>query len=256
MQQRSAYVVGAVGIVVALAVGGVALGLSASGQAATAPGSCGGSAPKLTVQGTGEASATPDLLTLSIGIDVTDGSAQAALADDNAKAAAVTGALEHGGVADKDIQTTDVSIQPHYSLTGTITGYEMTNTLTAKLRTFSTSGAVVDAVTAAAGNAARIDSLTFSIEDPRVIEDRARTDAVHQAVSHARSMASAAGQHLGPVCSLTDDTSSGISANLREGFASSVAAVPSMVPLQAGTQQISAQITLIYEITNQIQRGS
>ena len=159
------------------------------------------------MQGTGNASATPDLLTVSVDIDVTEPSAQASLVDDNSKAAAVIAALKQGGVAAKDIQTSDVSIQPNYSLTGTITGYEMTNTLTAQLHDFSTAGSVIDAVAAAAGNAARIDSLTFSIQDPRQIEDRARNDAVHQAVSHARSMAAAAGERLGPVCSLTDDSS-------------------------------------------------
>jgi hypothetical protein len=124
----------------------------------------------------------------------------------------------------------------------------MTNTLTAKLRNFSTAGSVIDAVTAAAGNAARIDSLTFSIEDPRKVEDTARTDAVNQAVSHARSMAQAAGERLGPVCSLSDETSpTYFSAGpLRQSASADVA---SPVPLQAGSQQVSAQITLVYALT-------
>jgi len=252
MQQRSVRVVGTVGLVVALALGGVALGvaLSSSATASTSvSGACTSSAPKLTVQGTGNASATPDLLTLAIGIDVTDSTAQASLADDNSKAAAVAAALKAGGVADKDIQTTDVSIQPHYNLNGTISGYEMTNTLTAKLRNFSSAGSVIDAVAAAAGNAARIDSLSFSIEDPRKIEDRARTDAVDQAVSHARSMAQAAGQRLGQVCSLTDDSSQGNTDQFQGGFAAAApTAAAAVVPLQAGTQQVSAQITLVYAL--------
>ena len=39
-----------------------------------------------------------------------------------------------------------------------------------------------------------------------MVEDQARTDAVTQAVSHAQSMAAAAGEKLGPVCSVTDDS--------------------------------------------------
>ena len=254
MQQRTVRVAGVAGIAAALVVGGVALGLavsngtaSASGDSASASGVCASSAPKLTVQGTGNASATPDVVTVSVAIDVTDPSAQASLVDDNSKANAVTAALKQGGVADKDIQTSNVSIQPNYNLAGNITGYAMTNTLTAKLRNFSTAGSVIDAVTAAAGNAARIDSLTFSIEDQRKVEDTARNDAVHQAVSHARSMAQAAGERLGPVCSLSDDSSP---TYFNVGpLRASANAVASPVPLQAGSQQVSAQITLVYALT-------
>ena len=171
MEQRNLRVAGVIAVVTALAVGGVALGLAASdttsaaSAASSAP--CGGSAPKLTVQGTGNASATPNVLTVSVDIDVTDPSAQASLVDDNTKASAVTAVLNRGGVAPKDIQTSNVSIQPQLNLAGTISGYEMTNTITAELRNFSTAGAVLDSLTTAAGNATRIDSLTFSIEDPR-----------------------------------------------------------------------------------------
>jgi uncharacterized protein YggE len=259
MQQRTVRVAGVVGIAAALVVGGVALGLAVSNGSASASGNtgsvsaaCASSAPKLTVQGTGNASATPDLLTVSVAVNVTDPSAQASLVDDNSRAGAVTAALKQGGVAEKDIQTSNVSIQPNFNLAGNITGYAMTNTLTAKLRNFSTAGSVIDAVTAAAGNAARIDSLTFSIEDPRKVEDTARTDAVNQAVSHARSMAQAAGERLGPVCSLSDETSptyfgAGLSAGSFRQSASADVASP--VPLQAGSQQVSAQITLVYALT-------
>jgi uncharacterized protein len=249
MQERTMWVAVVVGVAVALTLGAVALGLAASGPAAassadTAP--CAGSAPKLTVQGTGNASAPPDLLTVSVAIDVTDTSAQASLVDDNTKASAVTTALKHGGVADKDIQTSDVSIQPNYNLTGAITGYHMSNTLTVELRNFSTAGTLLDSVTTAAGNGARIDSLTFSIEDPRQVEDTARTDAVHRAVSHARSMAQASGERLGPVCSLTDSSNPDYVPLGPFNAARGAASDASPVPLQAGTQQVSAQITLVY----------
>jgi len=252
MQQRTLRVVGVVAVTAALIVGGVALGLAVSdtapaSSAASVSAACGGSAPKLTVQGTGNASATPDLLTLTVDIAVTDSSAQASLVDDNSKASAVTAVLKQGGIANKDIQTSNVSIQPQYNSSGAITGYQMTNTLTAQLHDFSRAGSVVDALTAAAGNSTRIDSLTFSIQDPRTIEDAARTDAVNQAVSHARSMAQAAGERLGPVCSLTDDSSPdyGIPADQK---LSAAAAPEAVVPLQAGTQEVSAQITLVYAL--------
>lgn len=242
---RSALVVA---VVVAIGTGGAALGLALTDSSTAQAAGCGVSGPKLTVQGSGLASATPDLMTVSVGIDVTGPTAQASLADDNSKASAVTAVLTRDGVADKDVQTTNVSIQPKYDLGGNITGYEMTNTLTAKLRNFGSAGAVVDALAQAAGNAARISTLSFSIEDPRRIEDQARTDAVHQAVSHAKSMAQAAGERLGPVCSLTDDSSIGYAPyGLNAGSSPNVAS-GGLVPLQPGTQQATAQITLVYAL--------
>ena len=76
---------------------------------------CGGSSPKLTVQGTGLATGTPNILTISVAIDVTDPTADQALADDNTKAKAVIGALALAGVATKDVQTSDLSINPQYN---------------------------------------------------------------------------------------------------------------------------------------------
>ncbi len=125
----------------------------------------------------------------------------------------------------------------------------MTNTITAELHDFSRAGSVLDEVTAAAGNAARIDSLTFSIEDPSTIEDAARTDAVHQAVSHARSMAHAAGERLGPVCSLTDQSPDfGLEVPSAAGTAAHAPSDETPVPLEAGSQEVSAQITLVYAL--------
>jgi hypothetical protein len=188
-------------------------------------------------------------LTVSVDIDVTDPNARASLVDDNTKASAVTAVLKQGGVPSKDIQTSNVSIQPNYTPTGVVSGYEMTNTITAKVRNFSTAGSVLDSLTAAAGNAAHIDSLSFSIDDPSKIEDTARTDAVHQAVSHARSMAQAAGERLGPVCSLADDSTPDYAFRAPFGSASAAATNQSAaVPLEPGSQQVSAQITLVYAL--------
>jgi uncharacterized protein len=256
MEHGTTRVAAALSIVVAVAVAGSALGLAATTGSAAPPAAapaCSSAAPKLTVQGTGQATAPPDLLTVAVAVAVTGPSAQASLADDNSKASAVTTAFETGGVLSKDIQTSNVSIQPNYNLGGVITGYQMTNTITAKLRDFSKAGAIVDALTSAAGNATRIDSMTFSIEDPRAIEDQARTDAVRQAVSHATSMAAAAGERLGPVCSLTDNATSP-SPGLNDSLAFAAPAAAASVPLEPGTQQTSDQITMVYALEQPARR--
>ena len=245
------------GVVAALVIAGAGLGaavmaLARGGGSGGNGGStaCVSSAPRLISHGSGTATGTPDLLTIVVGVDVTAPTASGALGEDNVKTSGVLRALERGGVASRDVQTTGLSIQPQYSYphgVQTLTGYEVTNTVTAKLRELARAGRVIDAVAAAAGNAVRVDSVSFSIEDPAALQDQARVQAVRQALSHARSMAAAAGERLGPVCSVADQTEqppvqplpfAGLSANR----------AAAQVPLEAGSQSVTDQVTLVYAL--------
>lgn len=237
----------------ALALGLVAMADRPSVAAAATPG-CGAGAPKLTVHGTGTATGTPDLLTLSLAVAASGPTANTALSEDNSSTSAVVGALTSGGVVKKDVQTTGLSIQPTYGTKGALTGYSVSNSVVAKIRDFATAGAVIDAAAGAAGNAVRIDSLAFSIADPRGVEDQARQDAVRQAVSHAATMAAAAGERLGPVCTLTDDSST--SASSAAGSVAQPFKLSTTVPLQPGTQQANAQVTVVYSLETSRPEGT
>jgi uncharacterized protein YggE len=238
-----------VGAAAALVVGGTALGLAVSDAGGTSSPpravTCAGS-PKLTVQGLGQATVME--------VDTTAGTATSSLTQNNTEVAAVVFHLTQGGVAHRDIQTTGLSLQPQYAFprgVPTVTGYHVVNTVTATLHDITTAGTVIDAVVAAAGNTLQIDSLTFSFNNPSKVEDQARAAAVHQAVSHARTMALAAGRHLGPVCSLTDQTQSQsepIPFGALAGGAAGTAPAPPAVPIEAGTQSESDQVTLIYAL--------
>jgi len=248
---RSSVLVAAV--VVAVVLGGVALGIAAGTSGATAthpPASCGPTAPKLTVHGTGQATATPDLLTVVVQVAVTGPTATTALAADNAKAAAVVTAFEGGGARAQDIQTSGLTLAPQYSYpkgVPTVTGYQVVNAVTATLHDIAQSGAVVDAVVGAGGNAAQIESLVFSTRDPRAVEAQARARATNQAVTYARALARAAGRSLGPVCSLNDQSQVPASENAFGGapFASAAA---SDVPIESGSQTQTAQVSLVYAL--------
>ena len=130
----------------------------------------------------------------------------------------------------------------------TLTGYQVTNTVTAALRNTATAGAAIDAVVNASGDAAQINSLTFSFGDPAKVEDQARAAAVHQAVAHAGAMAAAAGRRLGPVCSLTDNTQPSSFHRTRLRCRRGVSAPGSPVPVEPGTQIESDQVTMVYAL--------
>ncbi len=226
-------------------------GTATSSASAQTQSLCSPSSPKLTVKGSGIATGTPNILTVNITISVTDLTAQLALSENNTKTAAVIAAFTVGGVTKANIQTTNLSVQPNYKFTNgnqVLTGYSVNNTLSATITNLSSAGTVIDSVSAAAGNSGQINSVSYSIKDTLNLEDQARSVAVHQALSHAQAMAAAANEHLGPVCSLTDTTPvSQVVPTNNQAFAA-VPAAGSAVPLEVGSEQVSAQVTIVYSL--------
>jgi uncharacterized protein YggE len=231
------------------AVGAVACG---SGQAATpAAVSDPGSIRAITATATGKAEGTPDLLTITIGVQTQAPRATAALADNNTKAAAVIAKLESGGVAAKDVQTSQLSVNPTYGPSGAvITGYQVSDLVTAKLRKLDGAGAVIDDAAAVAGDAARIQGITFSINDDSALLAQARADAVRQAAARAKAMADAAGVKLGRLRSVSDVSVQQPLAfnNVANSLAAGTSGGPSPVPVQPGTQELTVDVQVVYDI--------
>ncbi|MGH8981033.1 MAG: SIMPL domain-containing protein [Acidimicrobiales bacterium] len=251
-RRRRARLLGAGGLFL-LAVAGPAAGAAISPSVAAAAGkspvSCGAGTPKVTVTGTGTSSATPNLLTLELDVHTTDAEASIALSSNDSVTAAVVHALGTGGVPSSDIQTTDLTIEPNYANTGNVvTGYGVDDTVDARIHHLASAGTLIDAAVAAGGNATRIDSLSYSLTHPLRSQDRARHMAVRQAVAHAKAMAGAAGEHLRGICSLKDDTvSHSTTPPIAFGAVSAKAAAAS-VPVQAGSETVTARVTIEYEL--------
>jgi hypothetical protein len=240
-------------VVLAVVVAGAALGLTLS---RSGPGgkqaSCGPTAPKLSVVGTGQATVSPDLLTVVVQVDAGGPSAAAALATDDADAARALSTFEDGGVQAKDISTSALSLQPQYAYpkgVPTLTGYEVDNTVTATLRDISKSGAIIDAVVGSTGNALQIESIAFSSADPSIGQNRARASAAAQAEAHAHALARAAGRSLGPLCTLTDQSQATEPGVDQLAFPSAAGdANAAEVPISSGQQTQTAQVSLVYAL--------
>ncbi len=83
---------------------------------------------QITVVGKGEAKATPDTARVQIGVQSEAPSAREALTDNNGKMTALIAKLKELGVADKDIQTSNISIYPRYDHNGReVLGYQVNN---------------------------------------------------------------------------------------------------------------------------------
>lgn len=200
----------------------------------------------LTVTGMATVTAVPDQATLSLGVTTTGATAAAAMGANNDAASAVIARLIAAKVADRDMQTTGLSLNPNWVMnaagtTQEIQGYTASSTLTVRIAALDAAGAILDAAIADGANT--LNGLTFGLADPRPAEDDARKAAVADALARAQVLALAAGETLGPIVSITEG--GGGQQPMPMLFK---AAADSAVPLAAGEVGVSAEVTIVWQL--------
>ncbi|MBW0136059.1 SIMPL domain-containing protein [Pseudonocardia abyssalis] len=206
------------------------------GSAAPAP------SPGISARGVGTVSGTPDTLTVVLGVATNAPAAAAALEDNNTRSAALIEVLRGSGVAEEDLRTSGLSIYPNYSPDGTVTGYEVSNEVTATLRDLGGAGALIDAAAQAAGDAVRVQEISFSIDDDSEQRAAARADAVRRAEAQVEQMAEAAGVSPGGLLSITEIPTG----NAPQPYAAdALARQEAAVPLLPGSQDVSVVVEVV-----------
>jgi uncharacterized protein YggE len=205
------------------------------------------SGPTINVAGHGQVEGTPDVMTVTMGVQTIDPSAQAALQHNSERAQQLIAALKAQGVAAKDIQTVDLNVSPNFDQkTFKVTGYSASNTVSAKLRDLSKAGEVIDAAALTVGDDIRLQGVSFSIDNTSALVARARADAVKDALAQGRQLAQAAGVKLGAIRTI-DDT--GTLLPQPQFFAGHTADSAATVPVSPGTQQLSVDVTVVFDLT-------
>jgi uncharacterized protein len=160
----------------------------------------------LTVSAQGEIKVAPDIATISIGVVTQGQAADVALAANTAEMNAVVAVIKRDGVADKDIQTANLSVNPQYQYGQNeppkLTGYEARNQLTVKIRALKKVGKVVDAVAGVGGN--QINGISFGLDDDGKAMDAARVDAMKKASARAELYAGAANMKVDRILSISE----------------------------------------------------
>ena len=243
--------IAAVATVAAVGVAGCSSGSAKSTTAArltaaTTPANTPG--PTINVAGHGKVDGTPDVMTVTMGVQTIDPSAQAALQRNNDRANALITALKNKGVAAKDIQTVDLNVSPNFDKNFHVTGYSASNTVSAKLRDLSKAGEVIDTAALTAGEDVRLQGVSFSIDNTSSLVAQARADAIKDALAQGRQLATAAGVHLGAIRTI-DDTGTALPQPqylAQNGMLRDAAAA---VPIEAGSQELSVDVTVVFDIT-------
>ena len=146
------------------------------------------------VTGEGKVSAVPDVAILNLGVEVQADTVAEAQSWATKVMTDVLDKLDDHGIAEKDIQTRRFSIYPvrrwsEKDAKEILIGYRVTNTVTAKVRDVDETGTIIDAVARAGGDYIRINSISFTVDDPTPYYEEAREKAMADAETKARQLA-------------------------------------------------------------------
>jgi uncharacterized protein len=198
----------------------------------------------ITVVGTGTSDVVPDIGDWSFGVHSRAPTATAALSANAAAMKDVLAALRHAGVAQGDLRTDEVSLYPETSDDGrTVTGYSASSTVTATVRHLGAAGHVVDA----AVNAGATDVYGPSMRpsDTDAAYAKAVDEAFDDARAHAEAIAAKAGLSLGAAVAIAEGGGP-VPGPVYYGRA--MAADAEVAPVEPGTQQVSATLTITFSI--------
>lgn len=207
----------------------------------------------VTVTGTGRVTGRPDTLAATVGVEVTEDTIAAALEGANAAAEDLFAALNEAGVEQADIQTVDVSVQPRYTEPTEeggqpeVTGYTARNLVRVTLRNIDAAGQILQEAVTAVGDAARLQGLSFELQDNDALLQEARAAAFADARAKAEQYAELAEISLGGLVSISE----GVATPPRpQQFAADAAATEAggEIPVAPGEQEVRVSVTAVWAL--------
>jgi len=210
-------------------------------------------ATTLTLSSFGEARTAPDQAAINMGVTTQAPTAAAALQQNNVRMQAVIAAIRAQGVAERDIQTSGLNVNPEYEEVRAATrgrpriaGYRVTNQVTVLVRDLDRLGATVDAVVRVGAN--EINGITFGLQNVDARADEARRQAVANVARKAELYARAAGLRIVRLVNLTERGGYAPPRPMAEFGRQSYDAVATSAPVQVGEVEVRVDVTAVYEL--------
>jgi uncharacterized protein YggE len=197
----------------------------------------------ITVTGEGTVSVPPDMATIHLGVTTQAASAREASDANARRMTALLTAMKGGGIAESDIQTSSLSLQPQMGGGNTprITGFQASNQVMVKVRDLAALSGLLDKTIAAGAN--DVSGIEFAVSDRSKALDRARKDAIDDARRKAELYATAAGAKVGAVALISETSHHTpvrpMMRTMREAAA---------VPIEPGEQKLQVSVTVSYEL--------
>jgi len=199
----------------------------------------------VTVTGEATVAVAPDTAMIRLGVSTQEKTAREASEANAKQMTAVLAAIKDTGVADRDIQTSRLSLQPQYdpnkSGTARLTGFQASNQVTVRIRDIDKLPTVLDRAITAGAN--EMSGIEFVVSEQSKLLDQARDDAIADARRKADLYAKAAGAKLGRVVSITEEGSAPPPRPIQALRAGAV-------PIAPGEQTLRAIVTVSYELSS------
>jgi uncharacterized protein YggE len=203
---------------------------------------------RLDISSEADVTRAPDIATVTAGVVTQATGASAALADNARRMAAAIAALRKAGVADRDIRTASLSLQPQYrygdNQPPVLTSYQASNQLTVRFHDIARAGPIVDALVAQGVN--QIGGPDFSVEDPSAALDEARTQAIAKARARAALYAKATGMTVARIVAISE--SGGYAPQMPRPMMVMARAEKASTELAPGEEKIGVTLNVTFEL--------
>lgn len=161
---------------------------------------------RLDVSATGESTRVPDIAIISAGVVTRSTTAAAAMRENAARMERIIAALKRAGVADRDIQTSNLGLNPEYryeeNKAPQLVGYTASNQVNIRFRDIGNSGQILDVLVAQGAN--QINGPTLTLDKPQAALDEARANAVAVGRARAQLYANALGMRVVRIVSVSE----------------------------------------------------
>ena len=230
-----------------LGVAVAALPMAAGAQQASITQTIAGT--RLDVTASGEVSRVPDVAVISAGVVSRAAGASAALQDSADRMQRVVAALKRAGVADRDIQTSNVSLNPEYrypeNQAPQLVGYTATNSVTVRFRDIRAAGKILDALVAQGAN--QINGPNLTVDNPETALDEARAKAIATGRARAELYARSLGMRVVRIVAVSDNGSSYAPPPMPVMMEARMASAP-MTKIEPGEQKLQVSVAMTFEL--------
>jgi len=204
---------------------------------------------RLDVVATGDVARVPDLVRINAGVVTQATTAVEAIRQNAARMEAVRTALRAAGIAERDIQTSNLNLNPNYrhaeNQPPQLIGYQAVNEVTVRFRDIANTGRILDALVAQGAN--QINGPMLTIEEPEAALDEARTEALANARARADFYARGLGLRVARVLSVSE-AATGFMPLGRAGMVRGMAANDMATQIVPGEQTLNVMLTVSYEL--------
>lgn len=209
---------------------------------------------RFSITGSGTVYAKADIANIEVGLKTnTKKTAASATQESTDKMNKVTAELTKLGIEDKDIKTSNYNLAPVYNWTNAkgqeLVGYEVTQTLTLKIRDLDKIGDIIAKTTEQGAN--QVGNISFTIDDEFALKNQARELAITKAKEKAQMVADQSGMKLGKVKSVIENDAPMISPIMYSNakmMNESLSMDTSSPNIQSGQNEVKVDVTLIYEV--------